>query len=135
MPRSVTISPVNDTVTISAPNVAGSEDQRVPLAISVALADSSEVLASITLSNVPDGVLVFTGNGAPGSLAINLGGGNWGLPLVAGSAPTYVALQPPVNWSGTISGLQVGVWSGEPGQDKTLTTTSLDVTVNGVADA
>jgi VCBS repeat-containing protein len=131
---SVTISPVNDTVTISAPNVTGSEEQRVVLAISVALADSSEAVASITLSNVPDGVLVFTGNGAPGSLAINLGGGNWGLPLVAGSVPTYVALQPPINWSGTISGLQVGVWSGEPGLDKTLTTTSLDVTVNGVAD-
>ena len=131
---SLTISPVNDTVTISAPNVIGSEDQRVPLAVSVALADPSEVLASITLSNVPDGVLVFTGNGAPGALAINLGGGNWGLPLVGGVVPSYIALQPPVNWSGTISGLQVGVWSGEPGLDPALTTASLDVTVNGVAD-
>ena len=131
---SVTISPVNDTVTISAPNVTGSEDQRVPLTIAVTLADPSEVVASVTLSNVPDGVLVFTGAGAPGALAINLGGGNWGLPLVAGAVPAYVALQPPANWSGTISGLQVGVWSGEPGLDPTLTSATLDVTVNGVAD-
>ena len=41
---------------------------------------------------------------------------------------------PPANWSGTISGLQVGVWSGEPGLDPTLTSATLDVTVNGVAD-
>ncbi|MCK6404731.1 MAG: retention module-containing protein [Rhodocyclaceae bacterium] len=131
---SVTISPVTDTVTISAPNVTGSEDQRVPLTIGVTLADPSEAVASVTLSNVPDGVLVFTGAGAPGALAINLGGGNWGLPLVAGAVPAYVALQPPANWSGTISGLQVGVWSGEPGLDPTLTTATVDVTVNGVAD-
>ena len=137
----VTISPVNDTVTISAPNVTGSEDLRIPITISASLADSSEAIASITLSNVPNGFLVFAGNGAPGSLAINLGemAGNpgykiWGIPLAAGVAPPYIALQPPPNWSGTISGLQVGVWSGEPGLDPVLTTASLDVTVIGVAD-
>ena len=131
---SVMISPVNDRVTITAPDANGSEDQRVPVAISVSLDDPSEVIASITLSNVPDGVLVFSGSGTPGTLAINLGGGVWGLPLVAGGVPPYVALQPPVNWSGTISGLQVGVWSGEPGLDPGLTNASLNVMVNGVAD-
>ena len=41
---SLTISPVNDAVTLSVEDAAGSEDQRVPVAISVSLDDPSEAL-------------------------------------------------------------------------------------------
>ncbi len=92
------------------------------------------MIASITLSNVPDGVLVFAGNDPLGTQAINLGGGNWGIALIGGLVPTHISLLPPANWSGVISGLQLGVWSGEAGLDPTLTTRNIDVTVNGVAD-
>jgi VCBS repeat-containing protein len=129
------VLPVNDGASVVAPsNVVGAEDQRIPLAISVTLADASEVIASITLSNVPDGVLVFAGNDPLGTQAINLGGGNWAIALIGGLVPAHISLLPPPNWSGTINGLQLGVWSGEAGLDPTLTTSNINVTVNGVAD-
>jgi hypothetical protein len=58
----------------------------------------------------------------------------WAIPMVAGAVPSYIALQPPANWSGVITDLEFGVWSGEPGLDPALTSSSFDVTVNGVAD-
>ena len=130
---SVTISPVNDTVTISAPNVGR---QRRPARAADDRRDAGRSVRSGGLGNpeqnVPDGVLVH-GAGAPGALAINRGG-NWGLPLVAGPCRPMSPCSRPPTGAGTISGLQVGVWSGEPGLDPTLTTATLDVTVNGVAD-
>ena len=132
---SLSVTPVNDSAVIVTPaSVTGAEDQQIVLPLSVTLTDSSEQIASLTLSNIPDGVLVFSGNGSPGSQAINLGGGTWGIPLVTGAVPAYIALQTPANWSGEITGLELGVWSGEPGLDPTLTSSSFDVTVNGVAD-
>ena len=136
------VLPVNDGATVLAPsNVVGAEDQRIVLPISVSLADSSETIASITLSNVPNGVLVFSGSGAPGSQAINMGEmpGNpgftvWGIPLLSGTTPSYIALLPAPNWSGTINALQLGVWAGEAGLDPQLYNHTLSVTVNGVAD-
>lgn len=111
----------------------GVEDQRIPLSIAATLNDAGEVISSLTLTNVPDGFLVFSGMGGPGTKAINLGSGVWGIPLVGGAIPSYVALQPPINWSGTLSNLQVGVWSGERDLDPVPTTSNLDVTVNGDA--
>ena len=129
------VQPVNDSATVVAPShVSGLEDQRIPLAISVTLEDSSEQIASVTLSNVPDGVLVFAGNDAMGTQAINLGSGNWGIALIGGLLPSHISLLPPQNWSGEINNLQLGVWSGEAGLDPTLTTSFINVTVNGVAD-
>ncbi|MEI7429507.1 MAG: hypothetical protein WCL27_03555 [Betaproteobacteria bacterium] len=129
-----TVNPVDDGVTISVPAVTGLEDQRVPLTIGVSLTDTNEVISSLTLTNVPDGFLVFAGAGSPGSMATNLGGGVWGITLVGGAIPAYVALQPPPNWSGTLSNLQVGVWSGEVDLDPVLSTAIINVTVDGVAD-
>ena len=131
---SFVVSPVDDGVVISAPPVIGLEDQRIPLSIGVSLTDTKETIASVTLSNVPDGFLLFAGAGSPGSMAINLGGGVWGIALIGGAVPAYLALQPPINWSGTLSNLQIGVWSGEIGLDPVLTTALQSVTVNGVAD-
>jgi hypothetical protein len=131
---SFVVNPVNDGVSISAPAATGVEDQRVQLSISASTIDAGEVVSSVTLTNVPDGFLVFAGSGSPGSMAANLGGGVWGIPLVGGVLPAYVAIQPPKNWSGTVSNIEVGVWSGEAGQDPVLTTTTQILTVNGEAD-
>ncbi len=131
---SFAVNPLNDGVSISAPPAAGFEDQPIPLAISATLNDAGEVISSVTLTNVPDGFLVFTGAGSPGSMATNLGGGVWGIPLVGGAIPSYVGILPPKNWSGTVGNIQVGVWSGEPGLDPVLTTTIQSITANGVAD-
>jgi hypothetical protein len=131
---SLVVNPVDDGVVITAPPATGFEDQRIPLSIGVSLTDTKEEIASVTLSNVPDGFLVFAGAGSPGSMATNLGGGVWGIALISGAIPAYVALQPPINWSGTLSNLQLGVWSGEAGLDPVLTTVIQSVTVNGIAD-
>ena len=44
--------------------VIGLEDQRIPLSIGVSLTDTKETIASVTLTNVPDGFLVFAGAGS-----------------------------------------------------------------------
>jgi len=131
---SFAVNPVDDGVALAVLPATGVEDQRIPLSIAATLIDAGEVISSLTLTNVPDGFLVFSGEGGPGTKAINLGNGVWGIPLVGGAIPSYVALQPPINWSGTLSNLQVGIWSGEPNLDPVLTTTHLDVTVKGIAD-
>ena len=128
------INKVNDGVTLSAGNVTGAEDQAVQLAISAALIDSGERIQSVTLSHVPDGFQVYYGNGAPGTAAINMGGGVWSIPASAGAVPAYISLVPPPNWSGTVSGVTAEVWSGETGLDQTVNLANFDVTFNGVAD-
>ena len=125
-----TISPENDGATVSVSPANGLEDTLIPLSIGVSQTDASETIASVTLDNVPDGFLVYAG----GQLAINLGGGVWGIPLSGGHLPANVALMPPINWSGTLTPLHLSVWSGEPDLDPTLTTSSIAVSVNGVAD-
>ena len=129
------IHKVNDGVVLTAHNVVnGLEDQAVPLAISATLVDAGERVQSITLSHVPDGFQVYYGNGAPGTAAINMGGGVWSIPASAGSVPAYIALLPPPNWSGVVSGITAEVWSGETGLDQTVNSANFDVTFNGVAD-
>ncbi len=128
------IDKVNDGVTPSSGNVAGAEDQAVRLNISAALVDSGERIQSVTLSHVPDGFQVYCGSGAPGTAAINMGGGVWSIPASAGSVPAYIALLPPPNWSGTVSGITAEVWSGETGLDQTVNSVNFNVTFNGVAD-
>ena len=128
------INKVNDGVTLVAGNVTGAEDQAVQLAISAALVDTGERIQSVTLSHVPDGFQVYYGNGAPGTAATNMGGGVWSIPASAGSVPAYIALVPPPNWSGTVSGITAEVWSGESGLDQTVNSANFDVTFNGVAD-
>lgn len=119
---------------LTAHNVVnGLEDQAVPLAISATLVDAGERVQSTALSHVPDGFQVYYGNGAPGTAAINMGGGVWSIPASAGSVPAYIALLPPPNWSGVVSGI-TAVWSGETGLDQTVNSANFDVTFNGVAD-
>ena len=126
---------INDGVTLNASNATGVEDQAVQLAISATLRDSGEQIQSVTLAQVPDGFQVIYGSDALHSaVAINMGGGVWSVSASSGSVPAYIALVPPPNWSGTVSGVTAEVWSGEAGLDQTANSASFDVTINGVAD-
>ncbi|CAM5208044.1 hypothetical protein CDEF62S_02506 [Castellaniella defragrans] len=145
----LTVALSNDGVTIT--NTASSGDEaaavnatKVQLNLGVALNDhdGSEKIDAILLSGVPNGFLVFTGtDAASATLASNAGGASssntWVISNPDGTLPAYVAIVPPQNWSGTLSGLQLSVQSGE----LTLTDDRLmqsfvlaDVTVNPVAD-
>ncbi len=112
----------------------------------IALNDAdSETVTSILLSNLPDGFLVFTGSSPdefnPAPMASNAGGtggtNTWVL-LGEGdtSVPAYIAILPPQNWSGTISGLELIVTSGETTLSEALTERFPvgDITVLPVAD-
>jgi len=126
---SFAIDPVNDGALITAQPAVSNEDQPIPVAISVSLADASETIYSVTLTNIPTNFLVYAG----GVLASNLGGGVWGIPVVNNTLPTNVEIMPTRNWSGAFTpGVQV--WSGEADLDPVLTTTSFNVAVNGIAD-
>ena len=124
---SFAIEPANDGALVTARPVISNEDHPIPVAISVSLADASETIYSVTLTNIPTNFLVYVG----GVLASNLGGGVWGIPVVNNTLPTNVEIMPTRNWSGAFTpGVQV--WSGEA--DPVLTTTNFNVLVNGVAD-
>jgi hypothetical protein len=126
---SFAIEPANDGALVTARPVISNEDHPIPVAISVSLADASETIYSVTLTNIPTNFLVYVG----GVLASNLGGGVWGIPVVNNTLPTNVEIMPTPNWSGAFTpGVQV--WSGEAGLDPVLTTTNFNVLVNGVAD-
>ena len=126
---SFAIEPANDGALVTARPVISNEDHPIPVAISVSLADASETIYSVTLTNIPTNFLVYVG----GVLASNLGGGVWGIPVVNNTLPTNVEIMPTRNWSGAFTpGVQV--WSGEAGLDPVLTTTNFNVLVNGVAD-
>ncbi|VCU69261.1 Putative mono-oxygenase ydhR [Pigmentiphaga humi] len=105
--------------------------------------DGSERASFAVLRNLPNGFLVYTGDDASSAtlaMADNAGsqGGtnSWVLPLQAdGSLPNYVAILPPANWSGTISGLELSVLSGETSlSEQREDTTSFDLVVQAQAD-
>ena len=126
----------NNGVTVISNDVSGQEVSGVPSAtvpagtkdgaieltgtggLSVVLQDTdgSESIHSIMLTDVPVGFLVYVGDGVnPPKLASNAGGdgvtNSW--LLGEGELPKYVAVLPPQNWSGTLSGLELVVESGE----------------------
>ncbi|WP_416400957.1 Ig-like domain-containing protein [Alicycliphilus denitrificans] len=139
-----TVSIINNGVTMDG-NAAwtGSEVDKpnsamaIPLTgLSVALNDNdgSETVNAILLSGVPVGFLVY----ANGVLAGNAGGdassNTWVLSS-NGTLPT-VSILPPAHWSGTLTGLQLVVESGETSlSDKLVEATPLaPVVVNPVVD-
>ncbi|MFN4156230.1 MAG: VCBS domain-containing protein [Paracoccaceae bacterium] len=127
----------NDGVVVNSPAVTGQEAadasiaSLVPLTgLSVALVDNdgSETIRSILLSNLPEGFIVFTGTSVSdvslARLASNAGRSGdtntWVLAADGAALPAYVAILPPVNWSGTLpggdgagNGLTLIVTSGE----------------------
>ena len=72
---SVTVNGVADTPVVSVAAATGNEDSAIPLNITAALTDTdgSENLRSITISGIPAGATLTTGND-PEHLGFNLGG-------------------------------------------------------------
>ncbi|MGI6784987.1 MAG: VCBS domain-containing protein [Aminivibrio sp.] len=101
--------------------------------------DGSEKVVSATLSQVPEGFIVYYGaNEGSAKMASNTGGDEengytWGIPLTNGALPGYIAVKPPEHWSGKAE-LSLDVWSGEVGLTPTPTSQIIELTVNPVAD-
>ncbi|WP_207793503.1 DUF5801 repeats-in-toxin domain-containing protein [Pseudomonas lopnurensis] len=124
-------------VSIDALVATGTEDQRVELRVSGALndQDGSEELLAAFLRHVPTDFLVFVGSDADSAkLANNAGGGIWSIPLTGGALPAYIAVQPPRNWSGTASDLELVVQASDQGLASEDFTLPVTLEVAPVAD-
>ena len=97
--------------------------------------DGSEQVLAAKLENVPTDYQVFVGaNAGSNSLAQNVGGGTWAIPLTAtGQLPAYIAVKAPENVSGTTN-VTLTVYSGEAGLSPKADTATFDLTFNAVAD-
>ncbi len=140
---SFNIAPVNSGYNLAANNASGAEDSRIQLDITSAGlvdGDGSESVLGATLKNVPNGYLVYVGaNAGAAILATNagddgLGNNIWAIPATGGVLPAYIAVLPPPNASGTVTGLQLSVLTREAGLAPTETNVSFDLIVAGVAD-
>ncbi|MDO9206794.1 MAG: VCBS domain-containing protein [Sulfuricurvum sp.] len=127
---------INPTISISA---SGNEDEKIALVLSGTLlgdTDGSEKLYSATLSNVPNGYLVYIGGT---TLAINagsdgLGNNTWSIPLSSGALPA-ISILPPPNVSGTITGITLSVYSGESTSLMIETSKIFDLVIAPVSDS
>ena len=123
-PLHVNIAGVPDMPTLSVQNATGNEGAAIALNITSALTDTdgSETLA-ITITGVPTGATLSAGT--------NNGGGTWTL---TSAQLTNLTLTPPANYSGNFS-LGVVATASENNQSISTASSSLGVTVNGVATA
>ena len=109
------------------------------LSVSLNDSDGSESYGAILLSDVPNGFLVYVGdNAASATLASNAGGdgttNTWVL-SESGGLPDYVAILPPIHWSGTVENLRLVVTSGESSLSPLTETKDIgDLVVNAVAN-
>ncbi|NTU97838.1 MAG: hypothetical protein HGA62_08520, partial [Chlorobiaceae bacterium] len=120
---SFVVNPVNDGYSIGAIIAAGDEDTLIQLSFppgsGLADSDGSEEVVSAMVEHVPDGYLVCYGTASDSAvLAINTGsddsGNTWVLPLDPdGTLPDYIAVKPPEDASGTVSGMKLTVLSKE----------------------
>ena len=148
---SVEVQLINNGVNVVSQNFIGNESELATKAnaieltgaggLSVSLNDSdgSESYGAILLSDVPNGFLVYVGNdAASATLASNAGGdgttNTWVL-SESGGLPAYVAILPPIHWSGTVENLQLVVTSGESSLSPLTETKDIgDLVVNAVAN-
>ena len=148
---SVEVQRINNGVNVVSQNFNGNESELATQAnaieltgaggLSVSLNDSdgSESYGAILLSNVPNGFLVYVGkDAASATLASNAGGdgttNTWVL-SESGGLPAYVAILPPIHWSGTVENLQLVVTSGESSLSPLTETKDIgDLVVNAVAN-
>lgn len=148
---SVEVQLINNGVNVVSQNFIGNESELATKAnaieltgaggLSVSLNDSdgSESYGAILLSDVPNGFLVYVGNdAASATLASNAGGdgttNTWVL-SESGGLPAYVAILPPIHWSGTVENLQLVVASGESSLSPLTETKDIgDLVVNAVAN-
>jgi VCBS repeat-containing protein len=141
--QSFTVKPVNSGYKFDgdpdAGLATGNEDEYILLAESGELIDKdgSEKIISATLTNVPDGFIVYTCSDPEGGspdMASNAGGGTWSIPLVGDKLPAYIAVKAPENWSGVETGIQLNVYSAEDGLPPRVDSKEFTVEVNPVAD-
>ena len=148
---SVEVQLTNNGVNVVSQNFIGNESELATKAnaieltgtggLSVSLNDSdgSESYGAILLSDVPNGFLVYVGNdAASATLASNAGGdgttNTWVL-SESGGLPAYVAILPPIHWSGTVENLRLVVTSGESSLSPLTETKDIgDLVVNAVAN-
>ncbi|HAY5017952.1 TPA: hypothetical protein J0A02_004527, partial [Escherichia coli] len=148
---SVEVQRINNGVNVVSKNFSGYESELATKAnaieltgtdgLSVSLNDSdgSESYGAILLSDVPNGFLVYVGDNAESAtLASNAGGdgttNTWVL-SESGGLPDYVAILPPIHWSGTVENLRLVVTSGESSLSPLTETKDIgDLVVNAVAN-
>ncbi|RKG31655.1 hypothetical protein D7V21_13335, partial [Acinetobacter guerrae] len=148
---SVEVQLINNGVNVVSQNFMGYESELATkanaieltgaggLSVSLNDADGSESYKAILLSNLPVGFLVYVGNdAASATLASNAGGdgttNTWVL-SESGGLPAYVAILPPIHWSGTVENLQLVVTSGESTLSPLTETKDIgDLVVNAVAN-
>lgn len=137
--KTFAVTPVTDGLNTGLLITAsGNEDTQIPLVFTGTIlgdTDGSERIYAATLTNVPNGYLVYVG----GTLAINAGsdgaGNNtWSIPLTSGALPTITILPPP-NVSGTISGITLSVYSGESVATMIETVKTFSLVVAPVSDS
>lgn len=137
----VEVRPENDGFNISAENVTGDEDTLIKLNFSstgLIDTDGSEEVVAVLLQNLPADFLVYTSsdvNGVGAVLANNAGNNEWSIPTNAGQLPVYIAVLPPINWSGSVNGVTLTALTGEKELFYVDTTQdSFDLTVDPIAD-
>ena len=151
---SVEVQRINNGVNVVSQNFNGNESELATKAYAIELtgegglsvslndSDGSESYGAILLSDVPNGFLVYVGNNedsaTPATLASNAGGdgttNTWVL-SESGGLPAYVAILPPIHWSGTVGNLQLVVTSGESSLSPLTETKDIgDLVVNAVAN-
>lgn len=143
---SVDVLPVNsgfgftdeDDQTIDIIMAAGDEDTRIQIPVNGGLndADGSEQVIAVLLRDLPEGFLVFAGEDADSaSLANNAGGNTWSISTQAGQLPAYIAIQPPLNWSGTLTDISLVALTSEAAlSDVEETSVTIQLTAEPVAD-
>lgn len=120
----LTVTPVADQPTVTTAAAAGNEDTAIPLSISAAPADPSEsILEPVVIANVPAGAALSAG--------ADQGGGVWHLTV---AQLTGLTVTPPADSNADFT-LQVTATSQESDGSTAQTSSSLAVTVTGVADA
>ena len=121
----VDVTAIADEADITANDASGLEDAAIALDVSAAITDTSgsESLGDITIGNVP--------NGASLSAGVDNGDGTWTLTPAQLDGLTVT---PPSDFSGEFD-LSVTAETIEDSGETRLTTESLTVSVEGVADA
>ena len=98
------------------------------------LVDTNEEVSSAYISGLPSGFTVYAGtDAASSSMANNAGNDTWVIPVTDNALPAYIAILPPANWSGSLTGVNLTVLSGHTGLTPTPTELPITFEVTPVA--
>ena len=136
--QTVHVGTVNSGYDLQIASARGAKDTRVQIQVEgtgLNDKDGSEAVVAAKLEHVPNDYKVFVGaDAASAQEAQNVGGGAWGIPLVGGKLPAYIAVEAPKNFSGTATGITLTVYSGEKGQSPKADAKTFDVVFDAKAD-